>query len=292
MYRIPFTVRKRSISFVTDRLGIGNRLIPMGCVLSLAAELNYSPMMIWTSDEIIGGANFEDLFEPTDLPFELVEGREARIMRAILFMHSSRLPPPKRISKRLRRLVLLQYGKRIELPNGKIQAKFKDLLATNLLSFSKIAFSTFGFIRYGCDLSWLKPAPLIACRVTELKQEFAPNTVGVHIRGTDCPYYPPVEKMITRMHTEVELDPNVKFFIASDGDQAEKRIFDVFGERLIKTNQSPRTTLNGQQDAVVDLFGLASTSRIIGGGYSSFPLLASLVGNTPFLSMKNPSPIA
>ena len=290
--RVPFTVRKRSISFTTDRLGLGNRLIPMGCVLSLAAELNYDPIMFWTADEIIGGANFGDLFESSDLPFKLIEGREARIMRAILFMNSSRLPPPKRISKRLRRLVLLQYGKRIALSNGKTQAEFKDLAATNLLPFHKIAFSTFGFFRYRCDVSWLKPAPQIARRVTELKQQFAPNTVGVHIRGTDCPYYPPVEKMITRMLAEVELDPNVKFFLASDGDEAEKRIFEVFGEKLIKTNQGPRTTFNGQQDALVDLFGLASTSRIIGGGYSSFPLLAALVGNTPFLRMKNPRPIA
>ena len=290
MGKFPFIVDGRSVSFVTDRLGLGNRLIPMGCVLSLAAELNYNPIMFWTSDEIIGGANFGDLFESSNLPFKLIEGREARIMRAILFMNSSRLPPPKRISKQLRRLVLLQYGKRIELPNGKLQAEFRDLVATDLLSFRKIAFSTFGLFRYGCDLNWLKPVPQIARRVAELKQQFAPNTVGIHIRGTDSPYYPPVEKMITRMLTEVELDPNVKFFIASDGDEAEKQIFEVFGEKLIKINQSPRTTFNGQQDAVVDLFGLASTSRIIGAKYSSFPLLASLVGNTPFLNMKNPSP--
>ena len=73
-------------------------------MVCVAAGLNYNPIMFWTSDEIIGGANFGYLFESSDLPFKLIEGHEARIMRAILFMNSSRLPPPKRISIRQKKL--------------------------------------------------------------------------------------------------------------------------------------------------------------------------------------------
>ena len=292
MRKIPFIVGERSISFVTDRIGFGNRIIPMGCVLSLAAELNYSPRIFWTPDKVVGGATFGDLFESTNLPFELMEGREARTMGAIIFGRSARISRPKKIGLRLlRSLMLLQYDKRIELPDRKSHIEFRDKVAADLLSFHKIVLSSFGFIRYGYNLSWLKPAPQIAHRVTELKRQFAPNTVGVHFRGTDFVSLgkttPAVDEIIARMRIEIELDPNVKFLFASDGDKQGEVIVDLFKDRLIKFKKDAgRGSIQGQQDAVVDLFGLAGTSRIIGSKYSSFPLLASLIGDTPFFRIK------
>ena len=289
MYRIPFTVRKRSISFVPVRYGLGNRLIPMGCAFGLATEMNYSPIMFWEPDKEVGRAGFGDLFESTNLPFELVEGYEARIMGAFLFGDSARISPPKRMGLRLlRSLILPQYGKKMEFPDGKSEAEFRDRIATDLLPFRKMVISTFFFIRHICDVSWLKPAPQITHRVTELKQQFAPNTVGIHFRGTDWRHthgiIPPVDRIIARMRAEIELDPEVTFFLASDGDMQEKAIVTLFGDRLIEFKKSaPRKTIQGQQEGVVDLFGLAATSRIIGFRYSSFATLASLIGNKPLL---------
>ena len=280
-------VPNRRVNFVTPPYGLGNRIIPMGSVLSLAAELNYSPVMIWTPSETIGNASFGDLFDSTNLPFELVEGREARTIRTVLYGDS--LSPVKRKGlKLLRTLVLPQYGKKIELPNKKSYFEFKNKVATDLLPFRKILISAFDFVRHESDVSWLKPAPPIASRITELKQQFTPNTVGIHFRGTDYRsthgIIPPVENMITRMHAEIELDPNVRFFFASDGDKRDKMIVDLFKERLITFKKSSyRMTLHGQCDAVVDLFGLAATSRIIGFGYSSFVTLAALIGDKPLL---------
>ena len=181
MARVPFIVRDQSLNFVVQEWGMGNRIIPMGCALSLASEFNYRPVMFWASNEAIGGASFGDLFESTNLPFELVKGRETRIMRAILFGNLRVAHTFKRMGlKLLRPFILLQYSKRIEVENMKNQLdEFRDKVATDLLSFREIVLSTPGFIRYRCDVSWLKPAPQIAQRITELKQQFAPNTVGV-----------------------------------------------------------------------------------------------------------------
>ena len=88
MVRVPFTVGGQSVSLVTDFYGgIGNRITPMGCILSLAAELNYRPIVFWIANEVVGGANFGDLFETTNLPFELVGGYEARIMSCALSVY-------------------------------------------------------------------------------------------------------------------------------------------------------------------------------------------------------------
>ena len=289
MVRLPFIVGGRSVSFATARgVGLGNRLIPIGCILSIAAELNYSPRIFWVPDKVVGGATFGDLFESTNLPFELVEGREARTMGAILFGNLARVSsPPKRMGLRLiRSLVSLQYDKKLQLSRGKPRDEFRDQVVTDFLSFRKIIIFANGLIRYGCDLSWLKPAPQLTFKIVELKNQFAPNTIGVHIRGTDS-LNPPIEKIAAQMRVEIELDPKVKFFLASDGDKAGEVIVNLFKDRFIKPKKNAaRETLQGQQDAVVDLFGLAGTSRIIGAKYSSFPLLASLIGNTPFCDIR------
>ena len=287
----------------------------MGCILSLATELNYSPIVFWPASKVVGGATFGDLFESTNLPFELREGCEASIMSIALFdSHRARkfaLSPAKKMSLiLLRRLISLQYDKIINHEAGRA---IVDQTTTDLLSFRKIGLSVYELLRYRYDISWLKPRPQIASRITELKQQFTPNTVGVHLRGTDFQLRnPPVNKIIARMRAEIDLDPDVKFFFASDGDKRGEAITTLFKDRLIEfknrfiepergtivTEQTGRAateqmientergTILGQQDAIVDLFGLAATSRIIGSGYSSFGRLAALIGNKPLLRTK------
>ena len=300
MVRVPFKVAGQSVNLVTDfQGGIGNRIIPMGCVLRLAAELNYHPVVFWPATKTVGGAVFGDLFESTNLPFELVGGYEARIMSFALcgYPRARRRTVRRRSLGLLSHLVSLQYDKGITTV-GKLNIHSKTFhmmwdpevraqAATDLLPFRKIGFCTSGFIRYEYDFSWLKPIPQIASRITELKEQFAPNTVGVHLRGTDLAGTVPVEKIIARMRVEIELNPEVKFFFASDGDRCGEAIITLFKDRLIESPKgATRGTIQGQQDALVDLFGLAATSRIIGRRRSSFAILASLIGNKPLLRIK------
>ena len=287
-------VIQRSISYVTSPSGLGNRVIPMGNAISLASELNYRPVMFWTAVPELGGARFGDLFDTTDLPFELVEKYKASMLGITIFRnYEGRSYTTRAIFKILRPLIRLQYDRIIQ-PSWQERRRLMNKPATDLSAYRKILFTPSLRFRYGCDVNWLKPAPQVAHRITELKQQFAPNTVGIHIRGTDLrrPQWggnsPPVEEMTARMLAEIELDPNVKFFIASDGDKAEKRLFDLFEERLIKMKSGVRGTIEGQQDAVVDLFGLAATSRIMGGKYSTFATLAALIGNKPLLRIHPP----
>ena len=290
MGRIPLTVRERSISFITTRHGLGNRIIPIGCILSMATELNYRPVIFWTCDEVVGGANFKDLFDDTNLPFKLVEGWEPRIMGINRSRkESSPLKIPKRmILKLINSLVMSQYDKRIMLWGLKGYSRLIDQPITDLLKYSKIIVKGSRVFNHASDVSWLRPAAHLDSRIVELKKQFTPNTVGVHIRGTDWVYTPPVEKIIKRMHIEVERDSNVKFFITSDGDEEGEKVMDIFGDRLImnvNTRTADRRTLQGQYDAVIDLFGLAATSRIIGFNYSSFVILAAMIGNRPLLKI-------
>ena len=284
MGRIPFIFhRQKSVNILIGRFGLGNRILAMGCALNLAAELNYRLVVYWAADKEVGKTRFDDLFETTALPFELVEGYEAQVMVSAIYGSSERFKSPKReIWRLLRSLLLSQYDKKIKLH------RFRGNYDADLSNNRKILLTANHLFRYDCDTTWLKPLPHITAQIAELNEQFAPNTVGIHIRGTDLPYYPPVEKMISRMRAEVELDSGVKFFLATDGDKRGKMIQDLFCDRLI-TNaiyRARRKTLQGQESAVVDLFRLASTSRIIGPRYSTFSLLASILRNKPLLRIK------
>ena len=289
MIRIPLIARDQSLSFIISRWGLGNRVIPVGCALSLAKELNYRLVVYWPANMAFGNTRFnvrfDDLFDTTGLPFELVEGYEARIMRAV---GSTLLWKDTPLLKIPLKFIGFQYDRAIQYSKyGKhitIDSWFKRSSVTDLRPYHKILLSTPRFFGRSCDVSWLKPAPHIAPRIAELKKKFAQNTIGVHIRGTDMVHRPEIEKIVSRMRAEVELDPKVKFFLASDGDESEKIISDAFGDKLIRTTPSivsERNTVQGQQDAVVDLFGLASTSRIIGTWPSTFLVLAAMIGNKP-----------
>ena len=295
--------RDRSVSFVTWPYGVGNRVIPIGCTLSLADELGYPAVVFWSrgKDTDTGGARFADLFDSDNLPFKLIDGgyeawamgerplREKnyrslsrRIIKRLLWYTGDYKRFPRRI---LKRLLYSQFNVIFSIFPPDVHV-LMERSATDFLEYRKILIKSFVAFRYGCDLSWLKPAPHIVPRIVELKKQFAPNTVGVHLRGTDLSVRAPIEEYIVRMRAEVELNPNVEFFFTSDGDESEKEIIDLFGDRLIRTkSQARRKTIQGQQDAVVDLFGLAATSRIIGPEFSTFSLTAAMLSERPFLRM-------
>ena len=293
----PLKFGTRSVTLVTyPGSGLGNRILSLGCLLGLAAELDYKPTLFWSQDKIMGWARFEDLFDTTDLPFKIVQGYRSKIMR----VNVADVPgvSRRRWSSR-QRIILRMISSLTQLPFDQVDimnsenefAQYRQRRAANLRAYRRILIYAWHMFRYNCDIGWLKPAPHILSRIAELNELFAPNTVGVHLRGTDWVYHPPVEKIIARMRTEVELNPRVKFFFASDGTPAGSAIVDIFGDRLIRaTNyrnpRSVRKTIQGQESAVVDLFGLANSSRIIGAKYSSFPLTAALIYNRPILRIE------
>ena len=293
----PLKFGTRSVTLVTyPGSGLGNRILSLGCLLSLASELDYKPTLFWSQDKIIGWARFEDLFDTTDLPFKLVQGYRSAFMRA----NVAQIPGISRRRWNLRQKIILKMASsltqfpfdRVDIMNSENEfTQYMEKRASNLLTYRRILIYAWHMFRYSCDIGWLKPAPHILPRIVELKEQFTPNTVGIHLRGTDWTYFPPVEKIIARMRTEIELDPQVKFFFASDGDRAGNSIVELFGDRLIRaTNhrnpRSVRKTVQGQENAVVDLLGLANSSRIIGAKYSSFPLTAALIYNKPILRIE------
>jgi len=119
-------------------------------------------------------------------------------------------------------------------------------------------------------------------RIDQITKDFSINTIGVHIRRSDnveSIKRSPLSSFIELLSKEIEKDKMVKFYLASDDDDTKKKLNAQFPGRII-TNYDPvtRNSLEGMKFAVVDLYCLSRTKKIIGSDYSSYSFIAAEIG--------------
>jgi hypothetical protein len=82
-------------------------------------------------------------------------------------------------------------------------------------------------------------------------------------------------------------DETTHFFLATDDVNVELELKLIFGDRIISPPKDlSRQTVAGIQAAVVDLFVLAGTGRILGSYWSSFSEVAAWIGDIPLVVIK------
>jgi hypothetical protein len=125
---------------------------------------------------------------------------------------------------------------------------------------------------------------------------FGANTVGVHIRRGDAwhpgarPAYrrSPDAAFMAAMDRELEADPDTMFFLATDAADTEERFRERYGSALLTNRKktfvasNPSKPKENQRDAVIDLFALARTRRVLGSHFSSFSKFAAVLGAVPY----------
>ena len=111
------------------------------------------------------------------------------------------------------------------------------------------------------------------------------HTIGIHIRRTDNSgsiQNSPLELFIDRMHAELAIDPNTRFYVASDDLNEKIRLKDIFGDRVRTILEDVRRdNLQGIKEAVIELYTLSSTKSIFGSVMSTYSMLAAEIGNIP-----------
>ena len=106
------------------------------------------------------------------------------------------------------------------------------------------------------------------------------DTIGVHIRRTDnknsCEFSP-TELFIEQMRKEVSSNPAGCFYLSTDDADEERKLKEIFGERIIvyPKRSLDRNTLQGQEDALIDLHNLSCCKKILASYYSSFSTVAA-----------------
>jgi hypothetical protein len=146
--------------------------------------------------------------------------------------------------------------------------------------------------RYCAMLKSLKPVESIRARIEQLTRGFDGHTIGVHIRRGDALQSDAKQKymmssndaFIKCMQEECTRDAQTQFFLATDCSETQKLFLSRFPGR-VKYQVTKRFVESdikrekaGQQDAMVDLYCLAKTHKIIGNNWSSFSTTAAELG--------------
>lgn len=122
------------------------------------------------------------------------------------------------------------------------------------------------------------PITILNKQITELSSRFT-HTVGVHIRRTDhtsAIEHSPLQKFINAMDQEIA-ESNASFFLATDCKATEEELLSRYKNRIITYPKSSynRNSVQGIQEALIDLYCLSKTDKVLGSYYSSFSQVAA-----------------
>jgi hypothetical protein len=139
--------------------------------------------------------------------------------------------------------------------------------------------------------SMFRPVQRIARVIDNYAGRLA-NSVGVHIRRrTEVNWVienSPTQSFIDHMRAEVEADPNVEFFLATDDQREEANVTQAFPGRIFSYPKQSRRRddQTGIEEAVIDLFCLARCRKVLGSWRSSFSETAILLGGRPGIMIR------
>ena len=120
-------------------------------------------------------------------------------------------------------------------------------------------------------------------KVNQITKYFENHTIGLHIRRTDhagAIENSPLSLFIDKMNEEIALNHKTNFFLATDDKETEKKMMQLFGEKIIINPEKAftRSSEKGVQDAYIDVVCLSKTSKIYGSHASSFSETAAKMG--------------
>jgi hypothetical protein len=177
-----------------------------------------------------------------------------------------------------RKLLFLALGKR-ERENSFLQKNISDLLKDK----NSLVITCNPLTKQYFPGKLFSPALKLKKNIDLILSEYSENTIGIHIRRTDhriAMSKSPIELFYKKMQDEIEKDANVKFFLATDSNDVKEKLISDFEKRIIYYNSSLiRNSEDGMNDAVIELFCLSKTEKILGSFFSTYSEMSSKIGN-------------
>jgi len=262
-----------SMLYVEPLGGLCNRMRTIASFYALAQEMGDELTVVWLRDE---GMNC-----PAARLFSLPEG-----VKLVEGPYVSKLQM--RLRSIWRMLTRRAEGRRFDVTVENWEAKRRLTPETVRAMQGKrlYASSCYSLVeeyeKY--DYSIFRPAPDIRALAEGVTRAFPPNCVGIHIRRTDNTQSIAASRtadFVERMRREVEADPSVAFFVATDSPEEERALREMFPGKVLtyEKRSLERDSEQGIVDAYVDYLCLAATRKIYGSFYSSFSRCAAALRN-------------
>lgn len=258
--------------------GLANRMRAINAAIELARDVQDELRIIWYKDWGLN-CRFDQLFLPIDAPG--VTLKEAAPMDLIS------LDRPRKKNLYVPRLfhricfddaiyedeVTQRYFKQFDFREW---SRGRNVyLASCIYFYGKEENPYSGFV----------PLPVLQDQIERVATAFDEHTIGIHIRRTDhteAVSGSPTDLFIERMQAEIEKENQTKFYLATDSEEDKESLRKVFGERIITSpREADRGSLQGMEDALIELYTLSKASRIIGSFRSTYSEAAALIGKIP-----------
>jgi hypothetical protein len=256
--------------------GLCNRMRAIDSAVALGKILKKKVTVIWYRDYLLN-CSFSELFKPIESIDKIIE-----------FRFITRFD--REIFQRLSKLIMKAYCHHFLSNNDIIQLKKNGSVYQFLNNKNCVCIRTYqSFFKPEQPYAIFKPQNDLAKIIDTYNINH--NFIGVHIRRMDnlkSIENSPTELFIKQLEEEIERDPAVKFFVASDSLEDKKLISNHFPDRVKQHNVEDfnRNKPEAIKNALIDLYCLAGCRKIIGSYWSSFSTTASKINNVDLLRIK------
>jgi hypothetical protein len=265
--------RRRSLTLIPYG-GLGNRLRVLNSAFLMARKLDAELELIWFKKRELN-SDLEALFSSTGYDYMPASPMQVALLQPFL-KHIW----IQKYENLYRKILGLFYDK--VYFDSDILALTPLQLRADVRKYQRVLIATCQQFYNFSNFDNFEVTPDIRKRINVLAANFDHHTVGVHIRRTDHTALieaSPLELFVSHMTRLVEENPAVRFFLATDDEAVKQSLQQQFGERLM-TQHVPltRDSHEGMAGAVVDIYALSRTQKIICTTKSSFAKMAAMIG--------------
>lgn len=254
--------------------GLGNRLRMLNSAFFLSHDLGVRVELAWFVKPELN-SRLDDLFAATGFDYAPMSPWKMALLKP--FLKHVFIQQREQV---YRRFFKLFYDK--VYFDSDLTARSPAQLRTEVSQYRRVLIATcYEFYSFE-NFNNFVVQPHLRQRIDALTARFDRHTVGVHIRRTDHAVLieaSPIGLFTSQMDHLATENPATQFFLATDDAELKAALQDQFGSRLI-TQDIPlsRATAEGMEGAVVDIYALSQTRKIICTTRSSFAKMAALIG--------------
>lgn len=258
--------------------GLCNRMQAVDSAIALAHTLQTPLHVYWVTDHLLN-CRFDRLWEiPVD---------------SLIHIHAYSQRPWKfwRTHEQIRRIPLHWLPGPLTFPSNRT-AELKAFDWKNQQPGKDILIESYSrFFPNPKMYAALHPIPELQDRIQARTALFNEYTMGVHIRRTDNSMsikHSPDDLFVHFMQQEVDAHPQVNFYLATDALEIKKKFIEIFPDRIIMTPYPvTRNSEEGVREALVELYALANTAKILGSYWSSYSKVAGEIHGVEVVQAKS-----
>jgi len=268
--------------------GLANRMRVIASALEFKKLYECEVFCVWTEYSGLN-APFQELFEDVDGLNIIPKSKKYKKLKSTIQTNIFfRL-----LAKIFNKLLGFDYY----IPSGDVEKLVKTNMLYDIIRNNKGAIYIQSYmIDYKWDTEHLKsifrPIKTIMEKVESIYCKFSQysEVVGLHIRRTDnkvAIVSSPIELFINEIEKKIKENDNVGLFLATDDKEIEYLLIKLYpGKIIVSQKNLSRNSLEGIQDAIVDMFCLSKTSMIYGSYWSSFSTVSGKISGVDCIRLQ------